>query len=87
MPNSKSAIKRLKTSEEAHVRNQATKSKITTYKNKIAHDLVSGDKEAAMANYRQFCSAVDLGVKHNVIQRNTADRKKSRTLKAITTHD
>lgn len=78
MPNTKSAIKRLRTSAEAAGRNRILKSRITTYHRKLSDALVSGDAEGAKATYRQFCSALDKAVKTGVIKRNNADRRKSR---------
>ncbi|NCA83447.1 MAG: 30S ribosomal protein S20 [Opitutae bacterium] len=78
MPNIKSAAKRAKTSEKSRQRNMQTKAEVKTLRKSL---LVAAAEPAAPkteAAYRAFCSALDKGVKHGIIRKNTAIRKKSR---------
>ena len=78
MPNIKSAIKRMKTSEEAHQRNKAVKSNITTLRRKFMATVATGEKDASTAAFIAYCSVLDKGVKKGVVKANTRDRSKSR---------
>ena len=78
MPNIKSAAKRAKTSEKSRLRNTKTKAELKT----LRKSLLAAVEEAAApktdAAFRTFCAALDKGVKHGIIPKNTAIRKKSR---------
>ena len=78
MPNIKSAAKRAKTSEKSRQRNTQTKTELKT----LRKSLLAAVEEAAApktdAAFRTFCAALDKGVKHGIIPKNTAIRKKSR---------
>ena len=78
MPNIKSAIKRVKTSEKSHQRNVAAKSKLKTLRKGMLASLEGSDDAAKQAAYAAYCSALDKGVKHGIVPKNTAVRKKSR---------
>ena len=78
MPNIKSAAKRAKTSEKSRLRNTKTKAELKT----LRKNLLAAVEEAAApktdAAYRTFCAALDKGVKHGIVAKNTAIRKKAR---------
>ena len=78
MANSKNAAKRAKTSEKSRLRNTKTKAELKT----LRKNLLAAVEEAAApktdAAYRTFCAALDKGVKHGILRKNTAIRKKSR---------
>ena len=78
MANSKNAAKRARTSEKSRLRNTKTKAELKT----LRKSLLAAVEEAAApktdAAFRTFCAALDKGVKHGIIPKNTAIRKKSR---------
>lgn len=78
MPNSKNAAKRAKTSEKSHQRNAETKSALKTLRKGLLAALAANEAPKTQSAYRAFCSALDKGVKHGIIPKNTAVRKKSR---------
>ena len=78
MPNIKSAVKRVKTSEKSRQRNIKAKSEIKTLRKNLLAAFVTPAEPKTQEAYRAFCSALDKGVKHGIIPKNTAVRKKAR---------
>lgn len=78
MPNIKSAAKRAKTSEKSRQRNMQTKTEVKTLRKSLLAAVAEPAAPKTDAAYRAFCSALDKGVKHGIIRKNTAIRKKSR---------
>ncbi len=78
MPNIKSAIKRVKTSEKSRQRNTANKSRMNTARRTFLTDLTAGDDASHAEAFKKFCSAVDKAAKDGVISKNAAARRKSR---------
>jgi small subunit ribosomal protein S20 len=78
MPNIKSAIKRVKTSEKARQRNMKTKSTIRTLRKQVIAGGETPAEPTTQKALQAFCSALDKGVKHGIICKNTAIRKKNR---------
>ena len=78
MPNIKSAVKRVKTSEKSRQRNIKAKSEIKTLRKNLLAAAVAPAEPKTQEAYRAFCSALDKGVKHGIIPKNTAVRKKAR---------
>ena len=78
MPNIKSAVKRVKTSEKSRQRNIKTKSVIKTLRKNLLAAAATPTEPKTQDAYRAFCSALDKGVKHGIVCKNTAIRKKSR---------
>lgn len=78
MPNIKSAIKRVKTSEKARQRNTAAKSKLKTLRKNLLNTIDEQDSGKSKEAYAAYCSALDKGAKHGIIPKNTAIRKKNR---------
>lgn len=78
MPNIKSAIKRAKTSEKSRQRNMKTKSEVRTLRKGLLAAVEEPAAPKSQEAYSAFCSALDKGVKHGIIPKNTAIRKKSR---------
>ena len=78
MPNSKNAAKRARTSEKSHQRNAETKSALKTLRKSLLAAIADNAAPKTDTAYRAFCSALDKGVKHGIIRKNTAIRKKSR---------
>jgi len=78
MPNIKSAIKRVKTSEKSHLRNVASKSRMNTARRTFLADMSAGDDASHAEAFKKFSSAVDKAAKAGVISKNAAARRKSR---------
>ncbi|MFN2350713.1 MAG: 30S ribosomal protein S20 [Kiritimatiellia bacterium] len=78
MPNIKSAMKRMRTSEKARVRNRSVKTRITSARRDVMEAFVATDKEKAVGNFRACCSVLDKAAKQGVVKKNTAIRRKRR---------
>lgn len=83
MPNIKSAVKRMKTSERCHQRNKAASSRVASSCRKMLETVESGNKANAEANYVSFCAELDKAAKKGVLSPNAAARRKSRMVKHI----
>jgi small subunit ribosomal protein S20 len=80
MANTKSAIKRIGTSERRHQRNQAVKSSARTYV-KRARTAIAANPAEAQDDVIAAVSALDRAAKKGVIHPNNAARRKSRLVK------
>ena len=78
MPQKRSAIKRLRQNEKQNARNRAIRSKMATVVKKV-QSAPAEEREQAL---RAAVSVIDKAVKVGVIKKTTADRKKSRLMKA-----
>lgn len=78
MPITKSAKKRLRTSQARRARNRAGKSRIKTSEAHLNELLAAGQREQATAALTQCFSDLDTAAKKGIIHPNKADRKKSR---------
>lgn len=82
MPNIKSAIKRVKTSEKRRLRNASQKSALRTAvktAESALHNNVDSAKDALLVATKKLDKAVTKGLIH----KNTANRKKSRLAKKL----
>jgi small subunit ribosomal protein S20 len=78
LPQKKSAIKRLRQNEKQNARNRSIRSKMATAVKKV-ESVPAEEREQAL---RSAVSVIDKAVKVGVIKKATADRKKSRLMKA-----
>ena len=80
MPNIKSALKRVKTSEIKRKVNAANKSRLNTARRAFIGMVTgaSADEVAKKEAFRKFCSVIDKSAKRGVISKNAAARRKSR---------
>jgi small subunit ribosomal protein S20 len=78
MPNTKSAERRMRSSERKRLHNRKIKSSLKTLERAYAAASKAGDKQRANEAYRNLCSAFDKAAKSGVIHKAKADRKKSR---------
>ena len=76
MANTKSAIKRIRTSEKRRLRNRTVRSRVRSVL-KTARAAVTTTGEDARAAVLQAIRTLDKAVTKGVIHRNTAARKKS----------
>lgn len=83
MPNTKSAIKRLKQSEVRRMRNKSIKSRTKTEIKKVLAAVEAGDIAGAESQYRVAAKCLDKAGAAKVIHKNAAARQKSRMQRMI----
>ena len=85
MPQIKSAIKRVKTSEKSHLRNMSYKSKVKSTIKKFALALSEKKKEESNKYFKDTVSILDKAVNKGILPKNTASRQKSNLTKKLNT--
>ncbi|MBN1656931.1 MAG: 30S ribosomal protein S20 [Anaerolineae bacterium] len=83
MANTKSAIKRMRSSERRRRVNQVHRSRARTYIKKTQQLIVAGKFEQAEAMACQAASALDRAAQKGVIHKNNAARRKSRLMQQL----
>lgn len=83
MPVTKSAAKRVRTSEKARKSNASIRSRITSARRQTLEALSSNDRDLGDKKFREYCSVLDKAVKKGVIKRNTSIRRKNRAASAL----
>ncbi|CAM4479694.1 MAG: 30S ribosomal protein S20 [Paenibacillus macerans] len=83
MPNIKSAIKRVKTSEKRRALNASQKSALRTAVKTADSALAANEVEAAKAAFAAATKKLDKAVTKGLIHKNAAARKKSRLAKKL----
>ncbi|MBN8200612.1 30S ribosomal protein S20 [Bacillus sp. NTK034] len=83
MPNIKSAIKRVKTSEDRNAHNATVKSAMRTAVKKVDAAVVNNDSAAATASFADAARKLDKAAAKGLIHKNAAARKKSRLMKKM----
>ena len=78
MPNTKSAVRRMRNSARKHLQNRSVKSRLHTLERSYLDLLGAGKREDASKALQLVTSAFDKAAKSGVIHRATANRKKSR---------
>jgi small subunit ribosomal protein S20 len=81
MPNIKSAIKRVKTSEARNAQNTTAKSAMRTAVKKVEAAISNNDGAAANEVLASAASKLDKAAAKGLIHKNAAARKKSRLMK------
>lgn len=81
MPNIKSAIKRVKVSENKALKNSIRKSILRTSIKKCKAAIANNDPEAATL-LKSAIETIDKAAAKNIIHKNTAARKKSKLVRA-----
>jgi len=81
MPNIKSAIKRVKTSEARNAQNTTAKSSMRTAVKKVEAAISNNDGAAANQVFAAAASKLDKAAAKGLIHKNAAARKKSRLAK------
>jgi small subunit ribosomal protein S20 len=79
MPNIASAKKRTRQNEKRRTKNQAQKSAIRTQEKKLRALVAEKKLDEAIKAQSQLISLVDKAAKKNLVHKNAAARKKSRT--------
>jgi len=85
LANIRSAIKRVRQSARRRVRNRIVRSSMRTFVKKARTILEEGDKAQAAGAVREAISALDKAAQKGIIHRNSADRRKSRLMKRLST--
>jgi len=85
MPQIKSAIKRVKTSEKSHLRNISYKSKIKSVIKKFSLALSEKNKEETIKYFKDSVSILDKSVNKGILPKNTASRQKASLTKKLST--
>jgi len=85
MPQIKSAIKRVKTSEKSHLRNISCKSKIKSSTKKFNLALSENNQEESLKYFKDTVSILDKSVNKGILPKNTASRQKSNLTKKLNT--
>ena len=85
MANIRSAIKRVRQSARRRVRNRIVRSSMRTFVKKARTILEEGDQALAAGAVREAISALDKAAQKGIIHRNSADRRKSRLMKRLST--
>ena len=78
MPNTPSAIKRLKQSVKRRMHNRITKKLIRTYTKRMMAALAAKEFDKAEADFRHTTARIDKAGARRVLHPNTAARRKSR---------
>jgi small subunit ribosomal protein S20 len=78
MPNTPSAIKRLKQSQKRRLRNRIAKKLIKTYSKRALAAAAAGEFEQAEKDYRHAVARIDRAGVRRVLHPNTANRRKSK---------
>jgi small subunit ribosomal protein S20 len=79
MPNTKSAMKRMRTEEKRRASNHAIKTKVRTYVTRARKAIAAAPaEETTVATVREAISQLDRAVTKGVLHRNNASRRKSR---------
>jgi small subunit ribosomal protein S20 len=84
MPNSPSAIKRLKQSQKRRLHNRITKKLIKTYGKRALAAVVAKEFDKAEADLRLTVSKIDKAGVRRVLHPNTAARRKSKLTRDFT---
>lgn len=83
MPNIKSAIKRVKTTEKRNAQNNMIKSDMRTAVKKVEAAVVLNNSTAAVSSYTEAARKLDKAAAKGLIHKNAAARKKSRLMKKL----
>ncbi|MEJ2209309.1 MAG: 30S ribosomal protein S20 [Anaerolineae bacterium] len=83
MANTKSAIKRMRSSERKRKVNQIYRSRARTFVRKTRSLIVAGNLAEAEVMVQQASSALDKAAQKGVIHENNAARRKSRLMRQL----
>lgn len=83
MANTKSAIKRIRSSERRRQINRIHRSQPRTYIKRARRLIAAGELEEAEIVARQATSALDRAAQKGVIHKNNAARRKSRLMRSL----
>ena len=85
MAHTQSAKKRIRQTIARTAVNRSVMSRVRTLRKKVAEAVTGNNKEAAVAAYNVFASAIDKAAKKGVVPANRAANYKSKAAKAVAT--
>lgn len=83
MPITKSAEKRVRTSERRRLRGKSVRSQVKTNIIKAEKRIFSGELEAARETVRAAITSLDKAAEKGILHQNNAARRKSRLMKKL----
>jgi small subunit ribosomal protein S20 len=83
LANHKSALKRMRQSEKARIRNKSNRSRMKTYVKKVLTAISEGSPQAAQDALKAAMPMIDRAATKGAIKRGTASRKVARLSKAV----
>ena len=83
MANTKSAIKRMRTSEKRRLRNRWFRTQARTYIKRARAQIDAGELEKAKVAVSQATLALDKAAEKGIIHKNNAARRKSRIMRHL----
>jgi small subunit ribosomal protein S20 len=83
LPNIKSAERRMRVEAKANLRNRMVKSELKTVAKKFKTAVDAGDKDAALALYKEYTGALDKAALKGTLHPNNVSRKKAQISKAF----
>lgn len=83
MANTKSALKRIRSSEKRRLRNRRVRTETRTYIKKARAQIEAGELEEAKRSVAQAIRALDKAAEKGIIHRNNAARRKSRLMQKL----
>lgn len=83
MPNIKSAERRMRMEAKANLRNRIVKSELRTMARKFKAAVEAGDKDAALALYKEYTGALDKAALKGTLHPNNVNRKKAQISKMV----
>lgn len=78
MPTTKSAAKRMRSSEKAQQRSVAAKSRLRTQRRHVLEAIAAANRPEAAKGFTHLVSLYDKAVKRGILKLNTVSRCKSR---------
>ena len=83
MANTKSAIKRIRSSEKRRLRNRRVRTQARTYIKNVRALVEAGELEEAKKGVAAAIRALDKAAEKGIIRKNNAARRKSRLLRKL----
>ena len=83
MPNIKSAERRMRVEAKAKLRNRMVKSELKTISKKFKAAVDAGDKDAALALFKEYTGALDKAALKGTLHPNNVNRKKAQISKMV----
>jgi len=83
LPNIKSAERRMRVEAKAKLRNRMIKSELKTISKKFKAAVEAGDKEAALALFKEYTGALDKAALKGTLHPNNVNRKKAQISKMV----
>ena len=83
MAKTKSALKRMRSSEKRRLRNRRVRSETRTYIKRARAQIEAGELEEAQKSVAQAVRALDKAAEKGILHKNSAARRKSRLMRKL----